>query len=110
MTSDLESEWEAQEPPPDFAEHVLGRALREHGQRSRRWFAIGGIALAAAAAVALVVATRASSSSGPGHGDVRTAERAEVRIGSRAVAVMEPGAHITWRGDTVEQDAGDVFY
>ena len=40
----------------------------------------------------------------------RADTRREIVVGSRAVAVAEPGAHLRWRGDDVTQDAGDIFY
>jgi hypothetical protein len=46
----------------------------------------------------------------PVEGEATAAQRIEVPIGERAVAVLEPGAHVRWRGDRVEQDRGDVFY
>jgi len=101
--------WEAQEPPSDFAERVTATAVREQRVATRRRLAVavGGIALAAAAAIALVVVGRPT----PAHGEATAGERrVEVALGTRGVAVLEPGAHIVWHGDTVEQDRGDVFY
>lgn len=95
--------WEPQAPPADFAERVLGRVRR------RRWpkmaaGAIGAASLAAAIALALALAPRAS------RGDAIAKERLEVSIGGRARAVLEPGAHVSWNGDDVDQPSGDVFY
>jgi hypothetical protein len=36
--------------------------------------------------------------------------RIEVAIGTRAKAVLSPGAHVTWDGDVVNQPEGEVFY
>jgi len=97
--------WDAQDPPGDFAGRVVDRAL--HGARRRRAVRIGaGLVIVAsmAAAVALHLEGRR------GHGDVRATARQEVRIGDRAIAVLEPGAHVKWDGDAIEQGGGDVFW
>jgi len=106
----LEEAWEADEPPRDFAERVVERALdeknRARGPRGRRGrFAVGALILAAAAALLLFW-----TSAGDDVGDRIAAERTEVGIGRRAVAVLETGAHVSWHGSTVSQDRGDVFY
>jgi hypothetical protein len=36
--------------------------------------------------------------------------RREAMLGARAAAVLEPGAHVAWDGEDVQQDKGDVFY
>ena len=46
----------------------------------------------------------------PSHGEAIAKDRLEVSIGSRARAVLEPGAQVKWNGDDVEQLHGDVFY
>jgi len=103
--------WDAQEPPPDFAERVTALAVREQKVAMRRRIAIGAgaLALAAAATIALVVTRRGDELA---RGEATASERRiEVAIaGGRAVAVLEPGARIAWRGTTIEQSAGDVFY
>ncbi|MBI3200039.1 MAG: FecR domain-containing protein [Myxococcales bacterium] len=98
----LESAWPADEPPPGFAERVVAQATAK--RPSRRWPAV---ALLVAAAAGLVVwfSFRPSAS-----GSHLAKERVEVAIGSRAVAVLESGAKIGWRGSRVEQSDGDVFY
>jgi len=106
MTSELETEWEAQEPSAGFAERVVAAAVRERrGLRTRR-YAIAGVALAVAAAAGLVLFAQTPASSG----EVAADRRIEAAIGSRAVAVLEPGAHIAWHGDVINQDRGEVFY
>ncbi len=97
--------WEPDGPPPAFAERVLAGATSEK-RRSRRvgWALVAGAA--AAAAIAIVVARRAPETSG----DIAADRRVEVAVGPRAVAVLEPGAHIAWRGADVTQDRGGVFY
>lgn len=101
------SAWEPQLPPSDFAERVLAevRPKKEEAKAPRRWrpFAIAGLAAAAAAVFVF-------ASSPPSRGDKIAQERVEVSIGSRARAVLEPGAHVTWNGDEVTQPNGDVFY
>ena len=74
--------------------------------RARRWAAVGGgvAALALAAAMLVKVATP------PARGEAIAAERVEIAIGSRALAVLEPGASVRWDGDDVVQGRGDVFY
>ena len=106
--TDLEDSWPAQQPPGKFAEQVVAAAMREHRASSRRRYVAAGAAIVvlAAAGVALFVATRTATSTGEARADTRI----EVAIGSRAVAVLEAGAHISWDGDTVVQDVGDVFY
>jgi ferric-dicitrate binding protein FerR (iron transport regulator) len=102
-------EWEAQELPSDFADRVMARVDAETPVRARRSygrFVIAG-ALAAAAAAAFV-GVRAMLP--PARGDVVASSREQVSLGPRAIAVLERGAHLVWRGDVVEQSAGDVFY
>jgi hypothetical protein len=105
----LESEWEPQEPPRDFAERVVAAATRETRARRVRRIAIAGGAVAVLAAAA-VLAVVVLPDRPPSRGDVRAERRIEVPIGDRAVAVLEPGAHVSWYGDVVEQHGGDVFY
>ncbi|MDB4942230.1 MAG: hypothetical protein JWP97_1764 [Labilithrix sp.] len=104
--------WEAQAPPADFAERVLARVRAESPvpvkppARRRRWAVAGGVtgALALAAALALRIG------SAPQHGEAIARERLEVSLGSRARAVLEPGAQVKWDGADVVQAHGDVFY
>ncbi|HTR50821.1 MAG TPA: hypothetical protein VMJ10_08955 [Kofleriaceae bacterium] len=102
--TDLESKWPAQEPQASFADRVVTAAMAEASPRRWPWFAAGAVALAAG--IALWLATRPAVASG----EVRADRRIEVDLGGRAVAVLEPGAHVRWRGDSVEQDRGSVFY
>lgn len=123
------SAWPVDEPPAGFAEKVVRAASEETGSEAKvendapreevraavtsrspsrraRWAAAGVAALAVAAAATLYV--RSSSDS---HGEI-TADgaRREVRIGDRAVAVLEPGASVKWNGALVDQARGNVFY
>lgn len=107
---DLE-EWDAEAPPSDFAARVLDRIGEEQParvttpRRWRRWLAIGAAAtLATAAAMTLRIG------GSPSRGEAIARDRTEVAMGSRAVAVLEPGASVTWNGDDVVQPIGDVFY
>ena len=123
---DLEA-WEPQLPPSDFAERVLAQ-VRAEGKdadadasakananananaktaRARRWRNASGIAgvLAIAAAIAMRV-----SSMPDAHGEAIAKDRVEVQMGTRARAVLEPGAQVKWDGDDVVQDRGDIFY
>jgi ferric-dicitrate binding protein FerR (iron transport regulator) len=124
---DLEA-WEPQLPPSDFAERVLAQvraegksadaeaganasananAKRDARRGARRWRNATGIAgvLALAAALAMRV-----SSMPDAHGEAIAKDRVEVSMGTRARAVLEPGAQVKWDGDDVVQDRGDVFY
>jgi hypothetical protein len=113
---DLES-WEVQEPPRGFADAVVAAARREQAAgssvapprpraRASRVFA----GLLVAAAMAAVVAFGAHRHGLNAHGSVTADARQEVHVGSRALAVLEKGAHVTWDGDTVDQSGGDVFW
>jgi hypothetical protein len=125
MTPDDLDDWQAQEPPAGFAERVVAAARAEQAgagarnaggaappsaplpsSRPRR-IAAGVLLVASmAAAVALAVHTRSAHASG----DVVADARREVRVGSRAIAVLEPGAHVKWNGDSIAQSGGDVFW
>ena len=114
---DLEA-WEPQLPPSDFAERVLGQVraeappvapqpVRRAHARAGRWGIAAGItgALALAAALAFRFSSLADA-----HGEAIAKDRLEVSIGTRARAVLEPGAQLKWDGDDVVQAHGDVFY
>ena len=106
------NEWKAQEPPSDFAERVLAMARadeRERASSKRRALRIGifsAVSIAAAATIASMTLLKSTSVAG----EAIARDRVQVAIGSRASAVLEPGAHVTWNGDDVNQTAGDVFY
>jgi hypothetical protein len=114
----------AAEPPEGFADRVLAarraeldvdREDRTPRRRRPGWRPIAASAAAAgavaAAAAAIVLAARADPVA---TGALVASERTEVAIGSRAVAVAEPHAALTWRVERgaarVEQTRGDVFY
>jgi ferric-dicitrate binding protein FerR (iron transport regulator) len=116
-------DWEAQEPPADFADRVMARIEGEslarpaptlEGRRRPRALRAGiagGLALAAA--IALAVGWHGRGAVGgdfTSHGDAVAAEREEVHLGARGIAVLERGAHVAWSGDEVTQSGGDVFY
>jgi hypothetical protein len=108
-------DWEPQEPSHDFADRVLARVRGETSVSPRearprllaRATGVGALVIAAAAIV-LAIAWRDRSA--PARGDAVAADRVEVRIGHRALAVLERGAHVSWNGADVNQAAGDVFY
>ena len=114
--TDLDA-WEPQLPPSDFAERVLAQVRAEAPAnamaptvakgRARRWGLAAGVtgALALAAALAFRIGTAPDA-----HGEAIAKDRLEVSIGTRARAVLEPGAQVKWDGDDVVQAHGDVFY
>lgn len=76
-------------------------------RRARRW----GIAAGVTGALALAAALAFRVSSVPdAHGEAIARDRLEVSIGTRARAVLEPGAQVKWDGDEVVRAHGDVFY
>src|SRR3954470_1262125 len=78
--------------PGDFAQRVLqARAARP---RARRWPYVAAGALAVAATVVILVGRRDTGAGA----STRSADRQTVHIGSRAVAVLEPGGELTWSG------------
>ena len=105
---DLEA-WEPQLPPQDFAERVLEEVRQTPAappKKSRGRVYVFGAAIAAIAAGTLLYAGRA-----PSKGEaIAKDDRVEIQMGSRAKAVLEPNTHLTWNGDDVTQDRGDVFY
>jgi hypothetical protein len=109
------SEWEGwpvRLPPTDFADRV-DRDIARHRSVARRVLrrrvAIGVAVAAAAAAAAAVLVVRGRGVDATGDVTARGEPR-EVRIGTRAVAVLQQGAHVTWNGGDVTQDVGDAFY
>lgn len=104
------SAWEPQLPPSDFAERVLAKVKPPVASASAKRRPWGKIAGAAVGALAVAAAIAVGVGRPPSHGDAIAKERLEVSIGSRARAVLEPGAHVTWDGDDVTQPNGDVFY
>ncbi len=102
--------WDAQEPPPGFAARVVAEALAEQrtGRRRRSGRVLAGAVVLATMAAGLVMAFRIHNANE--RGDVVADARREVRVGTRAVAVLEKGAHVTWNGDAITQGGGDVFW
>ena len=100
-----------QRPPERFAERVMGGVtmLRQRSRRRRVAFVSGVVTLVAVAAAAFAIVPSLRRPA-PEHGDVVASARTDVRAGDHVVAVLEPGAHVAWDGDTVTQLAGDVFY
>lgn len=104
-------EWEPALPPSDFAERVLARVKADGPEKtakraSRRW----GMVAAGAGILAVAAAMSLRVSAPTAQGEAIAQERIEVPLGSRALAVLEPGANVRWNGDDVVQSRGDVFY
>jgi len=109
--SDLDPrDWPAQEPPADFAERVVAAARAEsrNPAKPRRGRIAAGVLLVGSLAAGIAFAVHLQSRGAAG--DVTAEARREVRVGTRAVAVLEPGAHVKWHGDDIEQTGGDVFW
>jgi ferric-dicitrate binding protein FerR (iron transport regulator) len=102
--------WDAQEPPKGFADRVVAAAKREDSARSKPRASRVFAGLLLAAAMAAVIGFGVHRTRVDAHGSVTADARQEVRIGTRALAVLEKGAHVKWDGDAIEQDAGDVFW
>jgi len=98
---DLDS-WEPQEPSAGFAERVV-TAARHEGKapkrptNARRALAGAVMFTTVAAGFALVVHAQHASAKG----DVVADTRREVHVGTRAIAVLEPGAHLKCPRTTV---------
>src|SRR4051812_9123028 len=90
--------WEPEDPPEGFAERVTlaarGEAASGPRGRARR---IGGATIAAFA-LAAAAAMMLRSPKEIATGDRTVTERTEIALGARAVAVLEPGAHVSWKG------------
>jgi len=132
------SAWDAEEPPADFAERVARAAMEERAKETptaapetnegtraeappapapvielsratlkkrRATWAAASLVLGLAASALFHFATRPAA-----QGEITAETRTEIAIGDRAVAVLEPGAHVKWAGDTVDQSGGNVFY
>jgi hypothetical protein len=88
---------------------VLGAGVSRPPHGARRWLPV--LATGAAAALALAFVLRPESLVA---GERAPAERETVRLGARAILVMEGGARARWRPDAggvrVEQTSGSIFY
>jgi FecR protein len=109
MRDDFEA-WKAVAPTPGFAERVVAAASAEPvpTRRGRPTRILAGVLLVAAVAASSVIVGRMRGAEASG--DVVASERREVRVDGRAVAVLEPGAHVRWNGADVAQPSGDVFW
>jgi hypothetical protein len=99
--------WSAVEPPPGFAESVVARVSAPKMKFPWR------VAVALSAAVALVVLVWVVFDGEPARGSLRAADRTEISIADRAVAVAEQGSELAWESaeaTVVDQRAGNVFY
>ncbi|HEX4513993.1 MAG TPA: hypothetical protein VH054_10665 [Polyangiaceae bacterium] len=99
--------WEPETPPADFAERVGARVVTERRAHRRRVAIMGSVAALAVAAAAAVFVLRQDKETS---GDITADHEMEIAIGPRAVAVLDAGAHVSWRGSEVTQDRGGVFY
>lgn len=102
-------EWSAALPPEDFTDRVMARieAMDIRAASPRRWrYPLAGSLSAVAIAAALFLWWSAPSA----RGEKIAQERVEIAIGSRALAVLEPDAQVSWNGDDVDQTRGAVFY
>ncbi|MFH1810271.1 MAG: FecR domain-containing protein [Pseudomonadota bacterium] len=120
LARDLDALWRASEPPVHFADRVIASWAVQQGSAPaavsldsrRRWLV--PTALAAAAALIVVVGAGLDLT-WPSRGQSLAAERAELKLGHRAVVVAEGGASLSWKvglggAVEVEQTEGDVFY
>jgi hypothetical protein len=108
------SAWEPTAPRAGFAERVLAETKEEGPPRMQRanrsWNARRVlVASSLVASVVLAIGFGRARLGRSSHGDAIAKERTEVPFG-RGVAVLEPGAHMTWNDDEIVQPAGDIFY
>jgi hypothetical protein len=103
-------DWPAQEPPTDFAERVVAAARVESRKvaKPQKGRIAAGLLLVGSMAAGIAFAVHLQSRGAAG--DVTADARREVRVGTRAIAVLEAGAHLKWHGDDIEQTGGDVFW
>ncbi len=109
--------WTPEAPPRGFADRMMERvaaepasvraprAIKRRPAFSRRLTT--GIAAFALAASAAFIVHRAEP---PAEGNATAEVRREVALGARALAVLEDGSEVSWRGDDVTQARGEVFY
>lgn len=101
------SAWPAQSPPPGFSSRVMAAVALEPQTRRDRWRVPIAAAVSLAAAAGLVLAMRLGAAE---HGELVAEQRTEATLGARAVAVLEPGANISWRKTRISQKEGKVLY
>ena len=114
---DLER-WEPQLPPGDFAERLPSPACarritprRRRRPRRRSRARAGGQRWPEESPPSRSLPPSPSASRRrPRMARRLRSDWIEVAIGSRALAVLEPGASVRWDGDDVVQARGDVFY
>lgn len=105
--------WEPAAPSAGFAERVVAASKRD-ASADAKWtrkekFSRIAIGATMAAGVALAIGFARGMPGRSTHGDAIAKDRIEVPFG-RGIAVLEPGAHMTWNGDAIEQSAGNIFY
>jgi hypothetical protein len=103
--------WRPQEPSAGFADRVLVRVSAEPPRRTssvraRTVAVVAALAVAVASAAGFAIAPRFRSS----QGEIAAEARTQAPLGARIVGVLEPGARVSWRGDELVQESGDVFY
>lgn len=100
--------WPAPAPPAGFAQRVTAglprRAPITRAPETRWRFVALAAVLAAVLGAGWILVGRDSS------GRLQARERVEVGLGRRALAVLEAGAELRWRGSRVTQRSGAVFY
>jgi ferric-dicitrate binding protein FerR (iron transport regulator) len=116
------AQWSAPEPPAGFAQRVVANlqpapAASPAPTRSplRVPAIVAAAASVAAIAVALLRGVGAPVKSAASTGMVAAPQRRSVDLGSRAVAVIEPGGELAWSiaasgAAEVSQTSGNVFY
>src|SRR5262249_28507632 len=107
----LEAALPAAEPTAGFADRVI-EGIDRKPQRARRWPMLLAAAAGVAATVLVFFALRPSLG---GSGRIEAAERQQVELGGRGIAVAERGSALEWRvarsgAARVEQSQGSVFY
>ena len=106
---DVLAAYETPAPAPDLGARFAQRlAAQPPAPRNWRPYALAATAIVVAAAAVVLLLVRPADA--PATGASTPTARTTEQIGSRGVAVVEAGAAITWTGDDVHQDRGDVFY
>jgi FecR-like protein len=98
----------APEPAPERRRETWALRLLARGRRRPR--TIGAALLLAALSLAVLIGVGSFLGRGAVEGRQRAEVRTELAIGARAIAVLEAGAELSWRGERVEQRRGRVFY
>ena len=107
----LEELWPAQKPPEDFTQRTTQMVLENTTKKSGsvKFFVWALAAAALVASVALGI-TSLGNNLGKNASYLAKEERKEIRLGERAVVVLEPNSEIRIKDGKVEQRRGNVFY